>query len=313
MLCIKHFLIGNPISEAMAQLEHVSYIRHSCEVIKDHVAYEPIRASLVTRLPQVFWADQTPWQEANLWAHERAMNRDVDSQTIESNMRGMIHYANFLESEGLKWFEFPIVKADRCLVQYRGYLKEAIKSGDLAASTASARMRSVIAFYRWAQQNRLLSHGYPLWNDSEVNVRVFNKTGFDRTIQRVTTDLSIPNRPRPGERLEGGLLPVSTSVRDAILEFAKREATPELFLMLSLGFFTGMRLGTICDLKIRSLEHAVPDPVVEGMFHVAIGPGASPSVHTKFGVTGSVWIPYELLKALKEYAYSSRRLTREAR
>ena len=46
--------------------------------------------------------------------------------------------------------------------------------------------------------------------------------------------------------------------RDAILDFAKQNASSELYLMLALGFFTGMRLGTICDLRIDTLEQSIP-------------------------------------------------------
>lgn len=297
----------------MAKLEHISCSRQICEVIDGRVTFTPLGSHLVERLPQIFWSDQAPWQEPNLWAYERAVSGCVDMQTVEANLRGLTHYANFLESVGLKWFEFPLMKADRCLIRYRGHLKDAIKNSELSPSTASARMRSVIAFYRWAQQNGLLSPTLQLWSERDIYIKYFDITGFQRTLQRVTTDLSIPNRARPGDRLEGGLLPVSAADRNAILQFAKTNASLEMFLMLSLGFFTGMRLSTISDLKIKSLENAVSDPVVPNMFLVAVGPGASPSVSTKFGVTGSIWITRDLIDALKEYAYSTRRLVREAK
>ena len=83
--------------------------------------------------------------------------------------------------------------------------------------------------------------------------------------------------------------------------------------MLALGFFSGMRLGSICDLKVKTLEHATPDPSAQGLLRLAIGPGASPSVHTKFGVTGQVWIPAALRDELLEYARGWRRREREAK
>lgn len=58
--------------------------------------------------------------------------------------------------------------------------------------------------------------------------------------------------------MESGLPPVSAVDRDAILDFAKQNASSELYLMLALGFFTGMRLGTICDLRIDTLEQSIP-------------------------------------------------------
>src|SRR5690606_6560887 len=118
--------------------------------------------------------------------------------------------------------------------------------------------------------------------------------------------LSIPNRAAPGEKLEDGVLPVSTSERDAILALASSRGSEELFHILTLGFFTGMRLGTICDLKIQTLLNAIPDPAAPELFRLSIGPGADPPVSTKYGVTGQIWILRTHLEALKDYVYSVR-------
>ena len=83
-------------------------------------------------------------------------------------------------------------------------------------------------------------------------------------------------------------------------------------ISVSLGFFSGMRLGTICDLRIDTLERALHDPSAKGLLLISVGPGASPPVHTKFGVTGQVWIPEALCSEVLEYAKGLRRLNREA-
>jgi integrase len=265
------------------------------------------------RLPQIFWENHVPWEEANLWAYTRTNYDDVDPQTVESNMRGLTHYASFLEATRLDWRSFPIVKAERSIVRYRGFLKNEIKNGHLASSTASFRMRYVISFYRWLQSQGILKNGGSLWKDTPIHIKFVDAVGFERTMTRITTDLSLPNRSRPGARLEHGLLPVSMKDRDAILSFVKSHASDEYFLILAIGFFTGMRLGTICDLKIDTLSNAIPDPIIPKMFHLAVGPGASPPVQTKLGVTGHVWIPDHLLELLKQYAFCPRRLQREAK
>jgi integrase len=299
---------------SMATLEHIRFVPHRCAVADGKVVYVPAphrRGS--SSLPQIFWKDHTPWREPNLWAVERLGRDGIARGTIESNLGALVDYATFLEKRNLQWFAFPTRKDERCLVQYRGVLIDERNSGQLSPSTASQRMRHVIHFYRWAQARGLFSPTSPLWRDSVVYVRYFDAVGFQRTLARLTTDLAIPNRARPGERLEGGLLPVSAPDRDAILDLARRRASPELFRILSLGFFSGMRLGTICDLKVQTLEHAIRDPAASGLYRLAIGPGVSPPVHTKFGVTGWAWIPQPLLEDLLEYASSTRRLLREAK
>lgn len=152
-----------------------------------------------------------------------------------------------------------------------------------------------------------------MWDERLIGLHFTNSAGFERTMMVQSTDLAIPIRNRKASGLEDGLMPVSSEVRNELLMIAKENFSYELFLMLSLGFFTGLRLGSICDLKIKTLLNAVPDPASEVLFRLAVGPGASPPVHTKFGVTGHVLIPGALLEELKLYMYSPRRLIRESR
>lgn len=151
-----------------------------------------------------------------------------------------------------------------------------------------------------------------MWRERTIGIRLTDPVGFTRTIMVASTDLAITNRRAPGYRLEDGLLPVSIEHREEITEFAKKYASEELFLMLTTGFATGMRLGTLADLKIQSLERAVPDPSSPELFRIAVGPGADPPVHTKGGVTGQIHITRANLEALREYFYSARRLKRQA-
>ncbi len=295
----------------MATLEHIHFVPHNLERKESGVTYSVSNSRPpIEGLPQIFWAGCTPWREANLWAVERSTTGETSLKTVVSNMNGLLNYAEFLESRGLHWLEFPARKADRCLVLYRGALIKMRNAGQISPSTASEYMRNCIMFYRWVRSRELLAPHVPLWRKKPYVVKFFDQVGFERTINGTATDLSIPNRKRLGQTLEDGLLPVSATDRDAILDFAAENATPELYLMLALGFFTGMRLGSICDLKVQTLEHAVPDPSAEGLLRLAVGPGAAPTVHTKFGVTGQIWIPEALCDKLLEYARGWRRMER---
>lgn len=297
----------------MATVEHIHFRPHDLSVKDGLVTYasNSYRVS-IEGLPQIFWVDGSPWREANLWAMERVTNGEALLKTISGNINGLLNYAKFLESRKIQWFEFPSRKADRCLVQYRGALIKARDAGHISPATASEYMRNCISFYRWVRERGLLSPLLPLWKDKQFQIKYFDEIGFERTLAGTASDLRIPNRRRIGIVLEDGLLPVSSSAREVILDFARDNASPELYLMLALGFFTGMRLGTICDLRISSLERAVPDPSAIGLLIVSVGPGASPPVHTKFGVTGQVWIPEALCLEVLEYTKSLRRLTRES-
>lgn len=298
----------------MARLEYIRHIPHRAAEIDGRIVWKPVQGGVVIDdLPQLVWANGTPWREANLWALERAAARDVSLQTVQSDMTALHAYSNWLEDAGANWWEFPMKRADRCLIRYRGALIGARDKGEVAPSTASQRMGCVVKFYRWLHGRGFLSPEIQLWSTRSVPIQVTDRVGFERTILVNSTDLAIPNRSTSREKLEDGLLPVSAKDRDTILSFARENSSEELFLMLSLGFFTGMRLGTLASLKVETLERAVPDSASSSLFRLAVGPGADPPVRTKFGVTGQVWITKIHLDELLAYANGIRRLRREAK
>ncbi|BEM63444.1 Uncharacterised protein [Serratia marcescens] len=102
-------------------------------------------------------------------------------------------------------------------------------AGQISPSTASEYMRNCIMFYRWVRHRELLAPHAPLWREKPYTVKLFDQVGFERSVNGITTDLSIPNRKRLGQTLEDGLLPVSAADRDAILDFTAANATPALY------------------------------------------------------------------------------------
>lgn len=294
----------------MAWLETIHLTRFRLIVEKKAVIRTVLQGLDQPGFPQICWANGQPWREINQWLLAR-LEDDKNIATINSDARCLHAYAQWLEESNTDWLEFPIRKRDRCLVRYRGSLRHGMSSNLLQPSTAAMRMRVVVRFYRWLRDVGILNQEVPLWTEKSFVIQDFDATGFIRTIEGTTTDLSIPNRAAPGMRLEGGVLPLSPEERDRILRHASGLASTELYLLLSLGFFTGMRLGTICDLKIETIYNAARDPLTDKMHHLAIGPGARPAVHTKFGVTGQAIIPTSLLETLRDYCNSPRRLKRQ--
>lgn len=297
----------------MATLEKISYTPSEVTVVAGAVQRALARGkSALSNLPQIVWSGGHPWREANLWALETA-GKGRDPKTILSGMTHLHAYAKWLESQGVDWWDFPAREGDRCLTRYRGSLVAARDIGEIAPSTASQRMSAVIRFYRWLQASGLLSPEWPMWTDRQVGIQLVDMFGFSRTMSVTSSDLSIPNRQAPSEKLEDGLLPIPIQQANTLLGLAESHASYELYLMLKLGFGTGMRIGTICDLKIATIRRASPDPQFPGFNKIAVGPGANPSVHTKFGVTGQVWISDTDLALLQEYMFCARRLMRQGK
>lgn len=231
-------------------------------------------------------------------------------------MKSLLTYAIWLEQNDVNWFHFPSTKSERCLNRFRGDLIRARDNGEVSPSTASNTMANVIQFYRWVQYHDLIDRQKALWRDTVVAFKTADRFGFERTMKVATSELKIPfRRPSGVWDLEDGVQPVSLATRDAILAFAKEHASKEIYLMLGLGFSTGMRIGSICDLKEQTIQNATQAPI-PGFHQLNIGPGARPSVHTKASrrgasPTGRVLIPDGLLEAVNLYLWSERRIDRK--
>lgn len=304
----------------MARLESISYIPHRAITTEREVSWVRVpSARSISSLPQIFWKDGTPWSEANHWALDKAKGRSVKIETVQNLMYHLQKYASWLEEESADWRHFPTRKSDRVLVRYRGALIEARNKGHNKPSTTTARMQAAIQFYRHCSTHNFVSRNAPKWKDKPVVVKYFDPAGFERAINRLSTDLAIPNRARPGIMLEDGLLPITADNQSKLLRFISekndsseklelKSCSEELRLLLMAGFFTGGRIGTLTAIRIDSIENATPAQEASGLWIIPVGPGTG--IATKFDVSGNLYIPDELMKLLKKYAYSPRRLKR---
>lgn len=301
----------------MASLELINYVPHRAIVGADgQVTWERDRACRpVSNLPQLFWRDGAPWSEANLWAHQRATTGKTDIKTVQSNLGHLHKFAEWLELEEVDWRHFPMLERDRVLIRWRKHLMELRDTfGLLAPSTATHRMNATILFYRYARAHGLIGRESPMWQDRQVLHRFHDAHGFERTMLLSSTDLAIPNRVRPGFRLEDGLLPLTREQMHELLGFTEQDcnASRELHLMLLLGFYSGARIETITNLKRGTLDKAVADPEAPGLVYLVVGPGHTPHVATKFDVQGRIMVPDWLFDKLLAYSADVTRLKREA-
>jgi integrase len=301
----------------MATLEYIDYSPKRHFISEDGQVIWCVQPNhtAIKSMPMIYWADGTPWNEVNHWAHARATSGDIKLKTVQDQLRHLHKYANWLElPESPDWRHFPMTRAERVLMKWRKYL---IDSRDkyviLAPSTTTARMNACIAFYRYCSVYGFVSRTATKWNDIPLTIKYSDSAGFERSIQTITTDISIKCRVTKRTKVEDGLLPISGKHMMQLLEFAQKNSTPELYLMLKIGFFTGARLQTICDLKIKNIERATQDPEIEGIWRISVGAGSHPYVSTKFDVSGDILVPEQLLGELKAYAYGLRRTTREVK
>jgi len=295
----------------MARLDFISFTPHCVEVVNGELIVKANANASIPNLPQLFWQDGSGWIEVNLWAIERLSDGRIDFETVKRTMKHLRTYAEFLETRDFDWRHFPLRKPDQPLRKFRKWLLDEVKDSAVAISTASNCMAAVIQFYRYADANELVGAQAPMWQDRLAVIPLYDSTGFKRTIVRLSSELSIPKRQRVGTVLEDGLLPLRAAHMTELLRYTAEHAVEELHRMLSVGFFTGARIGTIVTLTLASLETAREDPQVPGIYCLAVGPGTK--ISTKGSVKGEILVPSAVLKDLKRYASSTSRLLREAK
>ena len=295
----------------MSRIENVK-IKPQNIIVKDNQVIFKESTNLESQnLPQIYWSNNKAWDVANLYAYDLMVNERVQLKTIQTDMQHLNAYASWLETEdNLTWWHFPNKKSERCVFVFKGYLIKQRNNQQLAPSTATHRMRAVIKFYRWIQRNNLINKDIELWKNKFKKITVINKFGFEHSFDVLTTDLAIPLRANSSNiDLEDGVSPINPKHVPKILEYAKTHAPIEIYLMLKLGFFTGMRIGSITDLKLATIEnYSYLDDM--SMATIRIGLDAIPPVQTKFSKSGNIIIPTELVNELLEYAYDVRRLKR---
>lgn len=296
----------------MARLEYISYTFLTATLT---AANEPAWVKDGKRplepLPQIFWEDGRGWPEANVWALERAAGAKIDIETVKRTMKHLLRYANFLELNRVDWRHFPLRREEQVLRRFRKHLIDERQSGGLQGSTTTNCMASVIQFYRFAENKGLVGIHRPMWTDKLAVIPFFDSVGFKRTMVRLSSELSIPNKTRVGAVLEDGLLPLRADHMTELLRYTAEQSVEELHLMLSIGFFTGARIGTITTLTVASLNTAREDPLTPGVFLLPVGPGTG--IATKFSVNGEIFVPRDVLNELKRYAFSTQRLLRAAK
>lgn len=296
----------------MARLEFIFYHAYQAHLDETaELAWNLFPNKNINNLPQIFWDDGASWTAANLWALERSHDHRVDAETVKRTMKHLRTYAGFLDECATDWRHFPVKKDEQPLRKFRKHLIDRVGAGTLGISTAKNCMAAVIQFYRYADANNLVGISAPLWKDRLAVIPFFDSAGFKRTLTRLGSELSIPNRRRIGTILEDGLLPLRSDHMIDLMRYTSENEGEELHLMLATGFFTGARIGTITTLTLSALEAIRTDPHIAGVRLLNVGPGTG--VATKFSVSGEIMIPDGVFAELKRYASSASRLLREAK
>ncbi|QXI32037.1 site-specific integrase [Pseudomonas promysalinigenes] len=288
----------------------------SGEVVEVAYKVSKSRGGVIYGLPQLYWSNGSPWEVANFWLatfYTQVMLGGTALETIVSLAYCLRHYMAFLERMRLSWMFFPLIQARRCLFLYHDELQALKKQGAISYSSARGRSKAVIRFYKAVTDYKLLSISPDIFDDVTLRSQIEALPGLERTLAVSKEQLKIRGGKDSMLKVEDGLTPLNYQDQALVLDIAYEYCSPEVYLMLVLGFYTGMRLGTICDLKLLTLKYARLSD--DGSYYsLSVGPTVKYApVSTKFGVSGEVSMPAYVYHMLISYVGSQRRLLRASK
>lgn len=295
----------------MARVE--KYVGHWLEIddVGGRVAYR--RQGPGIEMPAVIWANGECWLAASVYLRRKAFDVAAaggSHTTVESHATALGAYATFLESENLDWAVFPESKSLRPTYRYRGYVLGRCQNGSLTRSTAANHMSVLRAFYEWAMQSGvLIDQQIEPFRTRQVAVRYTDQVGLEQTKIVLTSDLAIKRPALARCGVEEGCTPLRLADRDQVVRICREHFRKEFQLVMELGFFSGIRLGTILGLTHTALRRHFPSSDIPNWFAISVGPDHQ--IPTKKGVNYFPSIPAPLLRELLDYCTSVRRAQRQ--
>ena len=238
----------------------------------------------------------------NLWLNHLVNNRKI--KDLNSTVRALKRYFNFLEKSELSWDQFPPSKFLRPTYRFRNDdLLANARAGHIGFSTASLYMLHIIKFYEWCLANRVLDRDDKCKPFEYEILRVRN-SGMMNHLRPYyvvsSTDLRIKVPKKDNVQ---SMNPLS---KDELVVFAQ---TLSLF---SIEFIIHQLLQIHCGLRIQeacTFPLSVSLELAAGSYtEVEIGPFNG--VKTKYDKTRKIEIPAKLATIIYNYAISERRKKR---
>lgn len=243
--------------------------------------------------------------QVNTWLHYLKSSKHLED--LWPNAKGLLMYWSFLEANDLEWDKFPVLKSKKPTTLFRGMLIKLFRDGGIARTTAQNYMRSVIRFYSWAIYEGFMPFDkdrMPFqveWITVKANGKKDILAHASRMFVVQTTDL----RLNLAKESKPSLSPLEQTELSC-LKVLLQEESVEFRLMCYLALNTGLRIMEV----ITYTEDLVMVPP-ESMNRVKVRIGPLNGVATKNAKERDIEVPEKLMRILKKYLSSQRRLDRE--
>lgn len=263
--------------------------------------------------PIVLDSQGKPWAEAVIYILSRLKDTMHPVMgTYSSIAEDLAVYRRFLDESELDWTSFPTQKLMRPTYRFNGHLKLLVGSGDMAVSTAKRTMGTVISFYRWIQEEKLLVIDNPPWKESDQYIEIKNAQGFSNLKKINSTDLDIPIKSQNdpyGETIEDGgkLRPLPLQEQKWLIDALDSLGNTEMKLIHLFSLLIGARIQTVLTLKVK---HFIADVESNSSNEIRLPIGPGTSIDTKNDKKMVLHIPKWFYIQLQTYAYSDRAIRR---
>ena len=266
--------------------------------------------------PLVVDSHGVPWAEATLYiVHKLENNVSPNMSTAKSIADDLSAFLRFIEESSLDWATFPQRKLERPTYRFRAELMLLVRAGELAASTARRRMGSVVAFYRWLLEEKLLVAEHQPWSESKRFISFSDARGMQGVKTVTTTDLRIsaPSQTDPYTTFidDGGKLrPLPQHEQEWVLDALVELGNIELTLIHLVALLTGARMQSVLTFRVGHVSSA--SVLTHGDdVRLPIGPGTG--IDTKNDKKMVLHAPAWLYQRLQDYAVSPRAIRRRER
>lgn len=246
---------------------------------------------------------------------------------VNTQAQALLHYFIFLDEIGLDWNEMPITPRNRPTYKFSKHLKDAVRNGRLARTTANNYLGSIVSFYKF-----YLYKGYEFTNQPfnnktiKMNVNGGHESSRGKYILVDSTDirLNLP-KDRSNFGMPRELVPLSEHEWTLVDEICRKgkansnvqgatsvNLSEEFKLAVALARYTGLRREELVTFRAKFIYKPTAEQLrLKYLIH-SNGVHISPQdkVQTKGAGSRTIEVPSSLMLRLHQYINSKRYIKR---
>lgn len=267
-------------------------------------------AGTVFNLPYLLNSDATPWDEANLFLLDLAINSKKGTKGVVNRVAShLLDYKVWIESKGMDYLDFShkIKRLRPTFIYFNMLCDEAVKGH----KNINSRMSYIYKFYQYLKDS--LNYNVDLTRIDKVTSASMTFTGhsgqiFRKPINKRELSLSVKQTSlvSVGYVRDDGedLRPLTNEQTKMLLMALKsRKISQSERLLFQFALDTGARKQSIFTLRESHLKAFTKNNLQKnGCYILNIGPGTR--INTKADATHKLNIPAQLAESLKIYINS---------